>query len=220
MRFTPRIKLISVLLVIILAVPSGISLASIFSSQYVPEVVAYEQPAVRLSNYSIDSHNNAIITTNNYNTTASATIEFEWDGPNQNNTFSKVNYSNQILLQTIGESNMDANLTFRSLSENYNYLANFSVYFVENGTFFKEVALQSDNGKVVKENLSQVSVFNRSAPIRIGILFQPVVNSYTEIPGNSFDADFQINLNLFHVSGNNVDVYTQYRISVDLVLTT
>ena len=81
---------------------------------------------------------------------------------------------------------MDANLTFRSLSENYNYLANFSVYFVENGTFFKEVALQSDNGKVVKENLSQVSVFNRSAPIRIGILFQPVVNSYTEIPGNSF----------------------------------
>ncbi|MCL4341588.1 MAG: hypothetical protein M1431_05810 [Candidatus Thermoplasmatota archaeon] len=213
-------KLISVLLVIVLAVPSGLSLASVFSSQYVPEVVAYEQPALRLSNYSINSHYNAIITTNNYNTTANATIQFEWDGPNQNNTFSEVNYSNQILLQTIGASNMDANLTFRSFSGNYNYLANFSVYFVENGTFFKEVSMQSDNGKVVKHNLSQVSLFNRSEPIRIGILFQPVVNSYTEIPGNSFDAEFQINLNLFHVSGNNVEVYTQYRVSVDLVLTT
>lgn len=220
MRFTPRVKLISVLLVILLAVPSGISLASVFSSQYVPEVVAYEQPAVRLSNYSIDRHNNAIITTNDYNTTASASIQYEWGGTNQNNTFSEVNYSNQILLQTIGSSSMDANLTFRSFSGNYNYLSNFSVYFVENGTFFNEVDLKSLNGKTVKENLSAVSVFNRSGPIRMGILFQPVLNNYTEIPGNSFSAGFQINLNLFHFSANNIDIYTQYRISVDLVLTT
>lgn len=220
MKFTRGVKLISIFLVILVALPTGISLASIYSSQYVPEIVTYEEPAVRLSNYSISSHYGEDICINSYNTSADASIEYEWSGPGQNNAFSSVNYSNAILLQSLRDSNMNANLTFRTLSQNYNYLANFSVYFVENGTYLGEVSLQSNNGTVTEESPSLVSLFNSSVPVRIGIMFQPVLNKYTQIPGNAFQADIVLNLNLFHVSANNVNIYTQYRISIDLALTT
>ena len=217
MRFTPRVKLISILLVILVALPSGISLASVFSSQYVPAIVTYEEPALRLSNYSITPHVGTIITMSNYNTSASALIE---TGLRPDKVFPRVNYSNQILLQSISTSGIEANLTFKSLSGQYDYLANFSVYFIGNGTFFKEVSLQSNNTTVTKENSSNTALFNQSSPIRIGIMFQPLVNNYTTNQGNSFSADFELSLNLFHVSGNNEDLYTQYSIFIVLKVTT
>ena len=220
MKFTPRLKLVSIIIVLLVALPTGISLASVFSSQSIHEIVAYEEPAVRLSNYSINNHYGEDISVGSYNTSAEAIIHYEWPGPGPNNTFSQVNYSNAILLQSIKDSNMEANLTFRTLSGDYKYLANFSVYFVENNTFFKEVSLQSNNSAVTQKSPSLISVFNRSEPVEIGIMFQPALNKNTQMHRNIFEADIELNLNLFHVSGNNVDIYTQYSISIDLALTT
>jgi hypothetical protein len=220
MKFTPRLKLVSIIIVLLVALPTGISLASVFSSQSIHEIVAYEEPAVRLSNYSINNHYGEDISVGSYNTSAEAIIQYKWPGPGQNNMFSQVNYSNAILLKSIKDSNMEANLTFRTLSGDYKYLANFSVYFVENNTFFKEVSLQSNNSAVTQKSPSLISVFNSSEPVEIGIMFQPALNKYTQMPGNIFEADIELNLNLFHVSGNNVDIYTQYSISIDLSLTT
>ncbi|WP_393972105.1 hypothetical protein OXIME_000711 [Oxyplasma meridianum] len=220
MKFTPGVKLISIVIVLAIALPSGISFASIFSSQYIPETVSYEEPAVRLSNYSINDHPEEFISIYNYNTSADANIGYEWSGPEQNNTFSSVNYSKAIFLQSISNSNIGANLTFRTLLDNYNYLANFSVYFVQNGTYFPEVFLHSNNGTVNSESPSLNTVLNMSNPLSLGIMFQPVVNNNTTTPRNVFQAEIILNLNLFHVSGNSIDIFTQYTVSIDLTLTT
>ena len=102
-----------VLIVILVALPSGISIASVYSSQYMPAIVSYEEPAIRLSNYSTTLHSGQVGDISSYNVSATSSIEYGWAGTDSNGSFREVNYSNSILLQSISQSPFVANLSLK-----------------------------------------------------------------------------------------------------------
>ena len=220
MILTPRMRLISVLIVILVALPSGISIASVYSSQYMPVIVSYEEPAIRLSNYSTTLHNGQVVDISSYNVSATSSIEYGWTGTDSNGSFHEVNYSNSILLQSISQSPFVANLSLKSLNGQYKDLSNFSVYFQNNGTFYSEFSMSSINGSIINNSFSENAIFNRTLPIRLGIVFQPATNQETERINNVLKVGAVFSINISDITGNNVEIYTQYEIGVNLTLTT
>ena len=220
MSFTPRMKLISILAVILVALPSGISFATVYSSQYVPAVISYEEPAIRLSNYSITSHNGQLVDISSYNVSATEQIEYGWSGPDNSGSFQEVNYSNTLLLQSITQTPFIANLSLISLSVQYKDLSNFSVYFQVGSTFYNEFSLATSNGNIVENSSSQNAIFNRSLPIRMGIIFQPAVNQVTEKVNNVINVDAAFYVNISHFTGKDTDIFSRYYTQVNLTLTT
>ena len=70
------------------------------------------------------------------------------------------------------------------------------------------------------QNVYENAIFNRTLPIRFGIVFQPVTNQETERINNVLKVGAVFSINISDITGNNVEIYTQYEICVNLTLTT
>ena len=80
--------------------------------------------------------------------------------------------------------------------------------------------MSSINGSIINNSFSENAIFNRTLPIRLGIVFQPATNQETERINNVLKVGAVFSINISDITGNNVEIYTQYEIGVNLTLTT